>query len=267
MAASGDERRMVFDIRGRRRNVVKVVYAILALLMGLSLFLLAGPGIGGLFSTGNAVSDAAAQQEEQAERIERKLRKNPGDPQQLLNLTRARASAGSALTVVDPETRSTSYTAEGVAQFEKASSAWSEYLKATNEPSPSGAQLVVPALFVLAQTSHSGAETESNLQAVADAQQIVADARPSLGSLSSLAIYRAYSFEYAAAEKARREAAKYATTKFDRENLDNELDEISKRSHELQKQLAEYNKATKGRGKESLENPLGGLGGSSPSAP
>jgi hypothetical protein len=267
MAGSGDERRMVFDIRGRRRNVVKVVYAILALLMGLSLFLLAGPGIGGIFSTGDAVNNAAGQLEEQAERIERKLKKNPGDEQQRLNLIRARVSAGNAYTVVDPKSRTTSYTIEGIAQFEKASSAWSEYLKATDEPSASGAQLVAPALFVLAQTSRTGAEIESNIDAAADAQQIVADSRPSLGSLSTLAIYRNYSFDYAAAEKARVEAAKYANTKFERENLSKELDEVSKRSHEFQKQLAEYNKATKGKGKESLENPLGGLGSSSLSAP
>ena len=44
MASDGGERRMLFDIRGRRKNVVKVVYAILAVLMGLSLFLVAGPG-------------------------------------------------------------------------------------------------------------------------------------------------------------------------------------------------------------------------------
>ena len=37
------ERRMLFDIRGRRKHVVKVVYAILALLMGASLFLVVGP--------------------------------------------------------------------------------------------------------------------------------------------------------------------------------------------------------------------------------
>ena len=52
MAGGGkDQRRMVFDIRGRRKNVVKVVYAALAILMGASLILVAGPGInfGSLF--------------------------------------------------------------------------------------------------------------------------------------------------------------------------------------------------------------------------
>ena len=47
------ERRMLFDLRGRRKNVVKVVYAILAVMMGASLFLVVGPvNIGELLNTG-----------------------------------------------------------------------------------------------------------------------------------------------------------------------------------------------------------------------
>ena len=42
MAQGNNEHRMVFDIRGRRRHVVKFVYAILAILMAGSLFLVTG---------------------------------------------------------------------------------------------------------------------------------------------------------------------------------------------------------------------------------
>ena len=50
---------MVFDIRGRRKHVVKVVYAILALLMGASLFLVVGPvNIAGLLAAAAAISAA-----------------------------------------------------------------------------------------------------------------------------------------------------------------------------------------------------------------
>jgi hypothetical protein len=261
MAADGGERRMVFDIRGRRKHVVKFVYAILALLMGASLFLVVGPvNIGSILGTSSSES-ASGQLEEQAEQVEHRLKKNPNDPQQLLNLTRARISAGNSLVAVNPETGQPAPTVESQAQLQKASDAWSKYLKQTDEPSSGGAQLVAPALFSLAQTSRTGAEAEANLHAAAGAQQIVADNRPSLGSLSTLAIYRYYSFDYAAAAKVRKEAVKYAQTKFERENLGNELDEIAKRSHEFQKQIAEFNKASKGQGKESLENPLGGLSG------
>ena len=86
MAASG-ERRMVFDIRGRRKHVVRVVYAILALLMGASLFLVVGPvNIGSLLGTNTATSSSSGLFEEQATAIEKKLRKKPDDPSLLLSL-------------------------------------------------------------------------------------------------------------------------------------------------------------------------------------
>ena len=68
MASGGNEHRMVFDIRGRRRHVVKVVYAILALLMGASLFLVVGAGQHRqpVRTARTTVSSAASQYEEQA---------------------------------------------------------------------------------------------------------------------------------------------------------------------------------------------------------
>lgn len=259
MASSGDERRMVFDIRGRRKNVVKVVYAVLALLMGASLFLVIGPApLSDLFGGGTTTS-AASQLEDQAEGIEHKLKKDPEDPELLLNLTRTRINAGNSLAVANPETGEISYTEESRQQLNEASEAWSKYLKATDEPSPSGAQLAAQALFGLAQTSSIGGEAESNLRAAAQAQQIVAESRPSLGSLSTLAIYRYYSFDYEAAARARREAGGYANTKFERENLGNELDQISKRAHEFQTQLAEIEKEAKkarAQGEAAAANPL-----------
>ena len=91
MASGRNERRMVFDIRGRRRHVVKFVYAILALLMGASLFLVVGPvNIGSLLGTSRGTSSAASGLEEQAARVEHRLLKSPEDPDLLLSLTRAR---------------------------------------------------------------------------------------------------------------------------------------------------------------------------------
>jgi hypothetical protein len=260
MASSGGERRMVFDIRGRRRHVVKFVYAILALLMGASLFLVVGPvNIGELFGGNSESNSAASQLEGQAVAIERRLKKNPEDPQLLLSLARARISAGNSLAVSNPETGAVSLTVESRQQLEKASEAWSKYLKATDEPTIGGAQLAAGALFSLAQTSRTGAEAEANLHAASRAQQIVAQSRPSLGSLSTLAIYRYYSFDYGGAAQARKEAVPYANTKFERENLGNELDQISKRAHGFQKQIAEIEKEAKkarAKGEPGIPNPL-----------
>lgn len=260
MAKKDGERRMVFDTGGRRRGVVKVVYAILAVLMGLSLLLVVGPApLQDIFGVENEVSRAADQFEEQAERTEQKLRKGSEDPALLLSLTRARINAGNSLASANPETGEIEYTPESRQQLEAASEAWSKYLKATGQPNPGGAQLMAQALFGLAQTSRTGGEAEVNLRAAAKAQQIVADTRPNLGSLSTLAIYRYYSFDYKGAAQARKKAATYANTKFERENLGKELDQISKRGHEFEKQLAEFEKEAQqaqANGESALANPL-----------
>ena len=247
MAKKNDgERRMVFDTGGRRRGVVKVVYAVLAVLMGLSLLLVVGPApLQEIFGIEDEVSRASDQFEEQAEKTELKLKKDPEDPDLLLSLTRNRINAGNALVESNPETGEIAYTPESIQQLQAASESWSKYLKATDEPNPAAAQIAAQALFALAQTARTGPESALNVRAAAQAQQIVAEGRPSLGSLSTLAIYRLYSFDYKGAAQAQKEAKPYANTKFERESLDNELEEVGKRAREFEKQLAEIEKAAK----------------------
>lgn len=262
MASNDGERRMLFDIRGRRKNVVRVVYALLALLMGLSLIFVLGPApLTDLFGNGGSSGNSAEPFEEQAARLERELKKDPENAQLLLNLTRARINAGNQHSVILPETGEPALTTEGRVQLEKAASAWEEYVEATDEPSPSGAQLSAGNFFRLAQTSRTPGEIEANIKAAADAQEIVVDQRPTAGGLATLALYRYFSFEYDEARKLTAAAAKSASTKFERENLDNEAEEIEARARQLQKQFAEVEKASKAQGKETLQNPLGGLGG------
>lgn len=262
MAAGGKERRMVFDIRGRRRNVVKVVYAVLAILMGASLFLTVGPvSIGNLFGGGGGGGEAAKFSKEQAERLERKLVKSPEDPDLLLGLTRARISAGNASLSVNPETGESAATPETRQQYAKASQAWSEYLKATDEPNVGAAQLVASALFTLAQISTTPAEITANMQAAADTQKLVVDQRPNLSTLSNYAIYSTYAFDYGTAQEAANKVKKLATSKFERENFENQLEENTKSAKQFQRQLAQQAKQSQGAGKEQLENPLQGIGG------
>jgi hypothetical protein len=265
MASGGKEHRMVFDIRGKRRHVVKFVYAILALLMGLSLFLVVGPvNIGSLLGNSSESGNGAKIYEEQAERLERKLVKSPEDPDLLLSLTRAQLNAGNQLVGQGSEGQIV-LTEESVLKYREASESWSRYLAATKEPSATGAQLVAPAFVNLAETSRTGTQFEENMQSAAEAAGIVAKQRPSLNSLSTLAYYQYFAFDNAAAEKARKEAIALTNGKFERENLENKLDEYQKRAVEVEKAIKSFNKANEksGAGKESLENPFGGLGGSS----
>jgi hypothetical protein len=268
MAESG-ERRMVFDIRGRRKHVVRVVYAILALLMGASLFLVVGPvNIGGLLGNGSSTSSAASLFEEQATGIERKLRKSPDDPSLLLSLTRTRISAANSLTEVDPTTGQPTTTPEARDQLEKAGDAWGRYLKqAGNDPSPSAAQLASGALFRLAETSTTGPEAEANVKAAAQAQQIFAAAQPNLGAVSTLAIYEYFAFDFAGGDKEGKRAQSLAGSKAQKKEVEKQLREVRKRAKAFQAQVKAAAKASKGSGKKALESPLGGLSGGSSTLP
>jgi hypothetical protein len=265
MAQGGKEHRMVFDIRGRRRYVVKVVYAILAILMAASLFLVSGAiNINSILGTNGSSESATKSLEEQATRIEAKLAKSPQDEALLQNLTRARINI--ANTMITNGASGQSGAEEVKHQLALASEDWSKYLKAASEPSPGLAIQVAPALFQLAELSTNGSEALENVAAATEAQKILAEARPNLNTLSTLAIYQAFNQEFKAAQKTLKEATKFASTKFERESLENKYKEVEENAKQFGKGLkaeeaaAEANKAG---GKESLENPLNPLGGNS----
>jgi hypothetical protein len=271
---AGDEHRMVFDIRGKRRHVVKFVYAILAILMGLSLFLVTGAvNLGSLFGNGNETSNGAQVYEEQAARLEHKLVKSPEDAELLAGLMRARLNAGNQL-VQQTSEGGTEITTETVSQYQQASDAWSKYLEASEkggeEPSAGTAALIVQPLVTLAEASSGRIpQFEANIKAAAEAAGIVAKQRPNLNSLSTEAIYTYFTFDYPAAEKVEAAAIKLAGSKPQRETLENQLGEYEKRAKEVQKEFKALEAAQKqagagsggAAGKEALQSPLGGLGG------
>ena len=254
MASGGKENRMVFDIRGRRRNVVKVVYALLAVLIGLSLFLVVGGlNISELFNS-NGSSNAAQEFEATAARLERELKKEPEEPKKLLALTRARVNAANSYYEIGPEEERTP-TTETIEQLNLASDSWDKYVAAIAKPAPGAAQLMAPNFILLAQNSKSFPEAQTNLEAAAAAQRIIKEQRPSLNSLTTLAFYEAVLGNKKEAQKLAKEAVPYAHTKFERENIDNEI----KRYEEVGERFQAERKATEK--KESKEagkgNPLG----------
>ncbi len=262
MASSG-ERRLVFDTRGKRKHVVRVVYAILALLMGGSLFLVVGPvNIGELFGNSGSTSSAGKVFDEQAERIEARLVKDPNNEQLLLQLTRARINGGNSQIEVVSETEVPTVSVEARKDFEAGSEAWSRYLKQAKEPSPTAAQLVAGTFFRLAESSTSVLEAEENVAKAAKAQKIAAEQSPSLGSLSTLAIYQYFNGEFAGGDKTTKQAAAQSSSKAEAKNIEKQLAEFRERGKKFEKQKQELAKVQKEVGKEQLKNPLG-LGGTS----
>lgn len=258
---------MLFDLRGGRRGkVVKVVYAVLAVLMGLSLFLVVGGfNIAELFNSNSGTGEAAKAYEEQAERIEAKLVKDPGEPDLLKSLTRAQLNAGNAYVTVEPNGER-QVSADAVQEYQKAYQSWTEYLKATEKPDAGLALLVAPMLLQLAETSSSYAQADSRVQSASDAQLIVTEERPSVNAWTTLAFY-SYFTDPKLAEKARAEAEKLAAGKSEREAIDKQLDEFKKNADNYRKEKAKAEKAEKeaaqagGGAAPGVENPLGGFGG------
>jgi hypothetical protein len=261
---------MLFDLRGGRRgSVVKVVYAVLAILMGASLFLTVGPfSISEIFSSGSSGSDLAKPYEEEAERIEERLEKDPDNPQFLLSLTRSQINAGNAEAQKEPNGE-VILTPDSVRAFQEADQTWTEYLEATDEPNVALAALVAPMMLSLAELATAYPQADQRISAAVEAQKIVAEDRPSVNSLSTLAFYTYFTGDFAAAERARAEAKKLAKVKTERDAVDETLDEYEKNATRYvaaKKQAEKAEKASGGKAPESLENPLspglgtGGLG-------
>lgn len=256
------EHRMLFDTRGKRKHVIRVVYAILALLMGASLFLVVGPFNLAELTGGSSGGDASEVFEDQAERIEGRLAKNPQDEQLLLALTRARINSGNAQLETTAEGEVPTATLEARNEFDAASEAWSRYLKqAGDEASPTAAQLVASTFFQLAESgSLSLGEVEENIARAAQAQRIAAEQQPSTGSLSSLAIYEYFDGNFAAGDEATKQITAKANTKAEAKNIEKQLNEYRKRAEQFQKGLKQAAKVEQRGGKEALQNPFS-LGG------
>lgn len=261
--AQGGERRMLFDIRGRRRHVVRVVYAILALLMGASLFLVVGPfNVGNLINNGNTTSAATVLQE-QVQRMEAKLRREPESEALLASLTRTHLATANALSERDPATGATILTHEGHIELEAANQAWNRYLKQTESVNPIVASLMARGYFGLAETSTDLEEAVEYVEKAADTQNLAAEGQPTVNSLTTLAIYQYYAGDFAAGDAAAKKAKEVAP-KEQRPEVKKQMAEFRKRGKEFAKQKKEFAKTEGEQGKEALKNPFGELGGTAP---
>ena len=259
--AQGGERRMLFDIRGRRRHVVRVVYAILALLMGASLFLVVGPfNVANLINNGSTTSPADVLQE-QVERQEAKLRREPENEAVMAGLVRSHLGTANALSEKDPATGATILTPEGHQELEAASKTWNQYLKQTDSPNPTVAALMANGYAGLAETSSSNEEAKEFIGKAAETQNLAAEGQPTVNSLSTLALFQYFAGDFAAGDQASREATD-AAPKAERKEVKKQTAEFRKRGKEFAQQSKEAAKTEKEQGKESLKNPFGELGGS-----
>jgi len=268
------ENRMLFDLRGRRKRVIQVIYVMLAVVMAASLLVIGLPGGVNPFGGGGSVvsQDLADLSIERAEKLETRLEAAPNNANAQEELIRARITAGNNLIEIDDEGRQQGVTSEANEQYDLAAQAWEKYLKTTsNKPDQGVAQLVSNMLFSLAQGS-SIAQFEGNVEAAAQAQELVAreaerkyddgkgDGPPPTAALVTLATYQFYAQDFAAAEKSRARALAGIESEGQRKQVENQLDAVEKDARRIKRVLRDAKKEARKDGGKSLEDPFGGLG-------
>jgi hypothetical protein len=260
MANKSSEHRMLFDIRGKRKRVVQVVYALLAVLMGLSLFTVVGPSagfLGDIFGTSSS-TNVASVYDDQAAKLQAKLRKNPKDEQALIQLTRTRFYAAQSLATQAQQSGSSVPTA-ALDEVRKSADAWSRYIQLhPSHPPPLVASLAAKSFSVLAGSATTATDFRQNAKQAAAAQKIATGAKPTVSNLFALAQAEYLAFDYAAGDSASNQAVQ-KTPGAQRTAVKQQLASAKKQAKATEKRVATAAKAEAQQGKQQLQQ--GGAGG------
>jgi tetratricopeptide (TPR) repeat protein len=247
---------MLFDLRGRRRRVIQVVYAFLALAFAITFvgFGIGSDASGGIFDalglgSGNGSGSAETGFERQIEQAEARLERDPRNAGALSDLARAYALDGKARIESVSETGVPEINEEARQSFELAAAAWEDYLKTDPpNPDPNLAIILVRNVFV----------NLGDVDGAARAQEVYAEANPSSTTYAELAQYRYLAGEFEAGDEATELALDEASGSA-KTTLEDQLAQIEKQARRFVK--AQKN-VPQGSQPNPVENPFGSLGGS-----
>lgn len=258
---------MLFDLQGKRRRVIQVVYAVLAALFFISFvgFGIGSDVSGGIFDAiglgGGDSATSSPQYDEDIDEQEQKLAKDPKDTQALEELTRLHFLAGQNALEQD-ESGQPIVTDDAKLQFDESASAWEKYLKIESKPDPNAAGLAVQS-YVFLNDAAGAAKT----------QEIVAEDRPSEGAYSNLAYYLYFAGDFEGGDAAAAKAVAEADGT-QKNTIRRQLEQIAKQTRKQQKALEKAQKSAQKNapeGQNPLQAPLGGgtggLGGTAPTSP
>jgi len=257
---------MLFDLSDpRRKNVVRVVYALLAIVFaGGFIFFGIGSesGSGGLFDGlfGSGGSGSTADQfEQQVEDAEERLESDPQDQRALQQLAYYRAQSGFAQLEIDEATgQPVGLTEDARDELEAAVAAWSRYLQTEpRKPDFATASQIVQSYVYL-----------NDAGGAADAQELVAEENPSAGTYRNLALYRYADLDFKAGDAAA-ERALEETRPADQETAQRQLDQLRETFVKERKRIEKQ--ASSGEGAEGapsgLDSPFGSLDPNAPLPP
>jgi tetratricopeptide (TPR) repeat protein len=261
---------MLFDLQGKRKRVIQVIYAFLALILAVGLV---GLGIGGdaqggifdgLLGIGNGDSSGNSEYESQIDDANAALEANPENSEALLALARFTYLAGNQEVTLDEQ----GITDEGLTRFEEAVDAWERYLDSLGKqekPDDAVAGLVLQAYSNLAFTGTDPVLITRTLEGALETAEIVASSRPSPNAWLQVATFAYFVGDTKAAEEAGKQAVAEANQS-DRNAVEQQLKQLEKQGKAIQAQL-QAEETGKGQAADALENPLGELGGAGAAPP
>jgi|SRR5215211_214155 len=256
---------MLFDLRGKRRRLVQVVYAVLAVLFFVSFigFGIGSDATGGIFDALGIGSDSSStsspQFDEDIDKAEEQVAANPKDEKAYVNLTEAYLAAGQADLDQDPQTGAAVMTEDAKPDYVQAVDAWQRYLDLKPKKPDAGLALRMRDSYaLLAQGEADPTAVQADLEGAQEAAAIAADANPSQNSYGTEAQFAYFAGDVSAGDSAAAKALA-SVDPSERKSLQKALDSFKKQGELIQKQLKQ-NAPTK----EELEQPLGGAGGATP---
>jgi hypothetical protein len=253
---------MLFDLRGKRKRVVQVSYAALAVLflvgfIGFGIGVGGGPG--GIFdalgiSNNSGGGSATDQINSDIDAANERLAKNPNDPQALLKLAQNEFLLAKTGVQTDPTTGApVAISNDAHTDLGDAADAWQKYLKVNKGKPDVTAAFDMVNVYILLNDAEGAAE----------AQRIVAEDQPSAQAYGQLAY-----FEYAGGDikggDAARDKAFSEASKSQRKQLEPALAQARKQGIKLkqaqQKAKQQAGKAATTPGTNPLQSPFGGFG-------
>jgi tetratricopeptide (TPR) repeat protein len=247
---------MLFDLSGKRRRVVQVVYATLAILMGgsLVLFGIGSDAPGGILDAvglGNDGGPSSPQYEQEIEDAEAKLETNPEDTSALLNLVRYHYLSATASGVeTDPETGVTEVSEDARQQLEESVAAWERYLDTDPQRPNAGAAANAAQAYVYLNDADGAAA----------AQRIVAESQQTATAYYQLALYLYADGKIAQGDAAGQQAVK-AAEPADRKRIENIVAQLSEQARKQKQQLEKQAEEGGAGGGGEVTDPFGAVGG------
>jgi hypothetical protein len=260
---------VLFDLRGKRKRVVQVSYALLALLFVVGFLgfgIGVGGGLGGIFdalgiSNNSNTGSGTAQFQDAIDAAHAKLQKNPDDTAALLKLADNEYLLGKEGVTQDPTTQQISVSNDAHTAFGEAADAWSKYLRVNKgKPDVTTAANMINVYLVLGDASGA-----------AQAQEILAKDQPSGTAYGQLAYFQYYAGDIKGGD-ASRDKALSMSSGAQRKQLDDTLKQARKTGIKIEKAQKKAKKQTGGAsttpGTNPLQSPFGGAAGApTPTAP